>query len=156
MDSGKGNQEVARLLSDLQSFKSAYEKAQTASGAARLKALERAYKKDKKLGGAFASAIGPGLADSYGKKAAADYASELFAQAAKSAKKALSYDKDNMNAAGVLKKCQAKGEAYFQQGLDAFEKGQNAVAKSFLKLAVDILPKSSSKYKKAKQALGAL
>jgi len=155
---GGGDQspKLMKTLSDLQAFEAAYNKGKSASGTKAIKPLERAYKMDQRLGGSRGNEIAPVLSDLLGKKAAEHYAKEIFGSAAITARKALKYDRDHVNAAQVVEKCQKKAVEFYNRGMESLEKGNNTVAKTFLKLAIDILPPGDGKRGKAKKALESL
>ena len=116
--------------------------------------LEKAYQADQRLGGHYSGELKKTLAEMNAYRAASYFAKNEYGTAAVFARKALSFDPSQQSASQVYSKSQEKAESLHQQGMAAWNAGNKALAGSFFRQVIKILPESSSSYKEAYTRLG--
>ncbi|GMV41779.1 MAG: hypothetical protein AMXMBFR64_34950 [Myxococcales bacterium] len=116
--------------------------------------LEKAWQADQKLGGHYSGELKRMLADMNAYRAASYFAKNEYGTAAVFARKALSFDSSQQSASQVYSKSQEKAESLHQQGMSAWNGGNKALAGSFFRQVIKILPDTHPSYKEAYSLLG--
>ena len=118
--------------------------------------LEKARKLDKGINGTFSGELRRSLARMYAFRAAGAYSSNKFKQAARLARKALTYNAGESSAQLIYEKVESKVEGMMAQARSAKASGNSSRAEKLLKTVMGILPQTDQRYREARRTLNDL
>ena len=128
----------------IERFATAYNEGRSSLASKRLDKAEAgliaALRADHDVNGHFDAEIRGLLGDTYRGRAAAAMQNTEYVQAAKNAKKALSYKVDDMLAKGILDKCMSVAQGLFDQANADIQAGRKDAARQKLRQVLDIVP----------------
>jgi len=148
---------ASELARKIDSFASAFNDGKNALAGRRLdkaeQSLSLALRLDGDINGHHRPEISAKLGDTLSMSAAAALQEADYAQAAKRAKRALSYKGDDERAKKILEKCVSMAESYYSQAVADVQAGRKDAARRKLVTVLDIVPSSHSLYEKASELM---